>query len=101
MKPSRPDWFIRIARNCDLESETDDPSGYHNLRRIESMITSKPAWQSKTLWASLIVAALPFVPGLGPVATAWIAANPELYAAALGGLFAGLRAVTDGRVSIR
>lgn len=64
------------------------------------MITSKPAWQSKTLWASLVVAAVPFIPGVGPAVSAWVAANPELFSAALGGLFAGLRVATSGRVSV-
>ncbi len=64
------------------------------------MITKKPAWQSKTLWASAIVALVPFIPGVGPVASAWIAVNPELFAAGLGALFAGLRTLTDGSVSI-
>lgn len=50
------------------------------------METTKP-WQSKTLWASFIVAAAPFF----PPAQAVIVANPELVATAVGALFALLR----------
>lgn len=60
----------------------------------------KKAWQSKTLWAAALCAILPLVPGVGPLATTWIAANPEMFSAALGAVFAGLRAVTSGGVTI-
>lgn len=95
----RNDWFIRVARNRDLEPDAES-GHFNNLRRMSDMITSKPAWQSKTLWASALVAIVPFVPGVGPVASAWIAANPDLFAAGLGALFAALRAATSGKVSI-
>ena len=97
----RNDWFIRIAKNADLETDAElRPHGDNNLRRIGSMVTKKPAWQSRTLWASAVVALIPFIPGVGPIASAWVAANPELFSAGLGALFAGLRAVTNGSLSI-
>ena len=46
------------------------------------METKKP-WMSKTLWAALISAALPFI----PVVNAWVIANPEAYSAILGLIF--------------
>lgn len=58
-------------------------------------VTKKP-WESKTLWAGLIAAALPLFPPAG----IWIAANPEIYSAGLGALFAALRVITKGKVSI-
>lgn len=64
------------------------------------MENSKPAWESKTLIAAAITAVLPFVPGVGPVAMAWVAANPALFASGLAALFAALRTVTKGSVSI-
>lgn len=62
--------------------------------------SNKASWQSKTVWASVIIAVLPLIPGVGPLATAWIAANPELFSAALGGIFAGLRTISKGSVSV-
>ena len=62
---------------------------------------SKPVWQSKTLIASALVALLPLIPGVGPVAMAWVVANPEAFSAILGAAFAGLRIVTNGSVSIK
>ena len=56
--------------------------------------TKKPAWKSKTLWSSILIAIAP----LFPPAQAWIAANPEVYNAVLGGLFAVLRFVTKDKL---
>ncbi len=57
----------------------------------------KKPWQSKTNWVALFVAASAFVPSVG----AWISANPEMYGMALGGVFAVLRAITKGKISIQ
>lgn len=57
---------------------------------------NKKPWQSKTNWAALIVAVSAFIPQVGQ----WIAANPEMYGMALGGLFAVLRAVSKGKIGI-
>jgi uncharacterized membrane protein YjjP (DUF1212 family) len=65
------------------------------------MDNSKPFYLSKTMIAAAIVAVVPLVPGVGPIAAAWIAANPAVFSAALAGVFAGLRAVTKGSVSIQ
>lgn len=59
--------------------------------------TSRPAWKSKTMWISLATSLLPIV---YPPAAVFIAANPELFAGILGALFAGLRVVTNDRVTI-
>jgi hypothetical protein len=64
------------------------------------MDNSKPAWQSKTLWAAALCAVAPLIPGVGPVVSAWIAANPAACSAVLGAVFAGLRTVTKGAVSV-
>jgi len=58
----------------------------------------KKSWESKTLWIAAInaVAAL-FVPAVQH----FITDNPEAYAAGLSVLFAVLRKVTKGSVSIK
>lgn len=58
----------------------------------------KPAWQSKTLITAAITALLPV---LCPPVAAFVAANPEVTTAVLGLVFAGLRLVTNGKVSIK
>jgi hypothetical protein len=54
------------------------------------MMEAKPVWQSKTFWTSLVTILLP----LYPPASAWVAANPEAYSAAIGLIFSGLRIAT-------
>lgn len=61
----------------------------------------KPAWQSKTMIAGAVTALLPFVPGIGPVLTGWVGANPEAFSAALGILFSVLRIVTKEKVVVK
>lgn len=58
---------------------------------------SKKPWQSKTMWTSLIVGAAGFCP---PVA-ALIAANPAVASMAIGGVFAILRKVSNGKIVIK
>lgn len=58
-----------------------------------TVVTVKP-WQSKTLWASLIVALAPMIPGVGPL----VAANPEVAAAFVGLIFGALRLTSEGKV---
>ncbi len=65
------------------------------------MDTSKPFWQSKTLWAAALCAVFPLIPVVGPICGAWVAANPEAFSAILGATFAGLRVATDGKVTIQ
>lgn len=67
---------------------------------VTAVTSSKSALKSKTLWAAAIVAVVPLIPGVGPAVSAWIAANPTLFSAGLGAVFAGLRAVTKGAVTI-
>jgi hypothetical protein len=64
------------------------------------MDNTKPFYLSKTMIAAALVAVVPLIPGIGPVASAWITANPTAYGAILGAVFAGLRALTGGAVSI-
>lgn len=60
------------------------------------LIVPKKPWQSRTNWAALIVAASAFVPAVHD----WVVANPEMYSMLLGGLFAGLRFITKGKIEI-
>lgn len=57
---------------------------------------SKKPWMSKTLWAAALVALAPLFPPLGVI----VAANPAMVSAGIGMLFAGLRFITNGKVSI-
>jgi hypothetical protein len=57
---------------------------------------NKNPLKSKTLWSALIVAASAFLP---PVQE-FISKNPEMYAMILGGLFAGLRVISKGKISV-
>lgn len=57
---------------------------------------SKKPYLSKTLYASLIVAVAAFYPPVGE----WITGNPQIFSMLLGSLFAALRLVTKGKVSI-
>lgn len=57
---------------------------------------SRKPWQSKTLWSSIAVAALPAIPGVRDV----VAANPQESMAVVSGIFAILRAITKGRISL-
>lgn len=61
---------------------------------------AKKAWQSKTLIAAAVTALIPLIPGVGPAVAAFIAANPELFSAALGVVFTGLRFLTKDKVVI-
>jgi hypothetical protein len=72
------------------------------LKTVETKETpaseAKKLWQSKTVWASAVAAAMPLV--YAPAAT-WIAANPETYSMLLAGVFTLLRLVTKDKVSIK
>lgn len=59
---------------------------------------TKPLWSSKTFWVNVISAVVPLV---YPPAAAWIAANPETYAAILGAVGVALRTVTSGATSLK
>lgn len=56
----------------------------------------KKIWQSKSAWASIIVAFAAFVPSV----KAWISANPEAFSSILGALFLGLRIVTKDAIYV-
>lgn len=66
----------------------------------EVLATGKAPWKSKTLWAAAIACAVPFIPHVGPIAAAWIKGNPGGFSAALGVLFATLRLVSHGKISV-
>lgn len=57
---------------------------------------SKKPWQSKTIWASLIVAIAAFFPPI----SAWISQNPEMFATVLTALFVAIRFITNGKIVI-
>ncbi len=57
----------------------------------------KKSYQSKTVWIGLLTALLP----LYPPAAAWVALHPELFSAAVGALFSGLRLISSDRVVIK
>lgn len=57
----------------------------------------KPPWQSKTMWAATIATVVTLA---YPPAAVWIAANPALFTAGLSGVFAVLRLVSHGKVTI-
>ena len=56
--------------------------------------TTKPAWQSKTLWVAVLTALVP----LFPPAAALIAANPAAISAVVGAVFAGLRLISSSKI---
>lgn len=57
--------------------------------------TKKP-WMSKTLWLALFAAITPFF----PVVDTWVAANPSYYIMGISALFAGLRVISKGKLTI-
>lgn len=63
---------------------------------IEEIPSPKKPWQSKTLWLSLITAAAPFVPAFQKI----IVEHYQLLGTVLGVLFAGLRSISKGKISI-
>lgn len=66
------------------------------LEQVSTGSEVKKPWESKTIWVSALAALVPFF----PPAAVWIAANPEIYSIAMGGIFSLLRVVTKGKVSI-
>jgi len=56
----------------------------------------KSILKSKTFWVSLMVALAPLVPGLRE----WITTNPESFSGVVGAMFAGLRLITNSKVSV-
>jgi hypothetical protein len=57
---------------------------------------NKKPWQSKTVWASLVVAVAAFFPAVQTV----IVANPEITGVVLGGVFGVLRLISKGKISV-
>lgn len=58
---------------------------------------AKKPWQSKTNWIALIIAIAAFFPQV----QAAIAANPDMFAMAMSGVFIGLRLITKDKVVIK
>lgn len=56
----------------------------------------KQPWQSKTVWMALIVAGAAFIPGAGE----FVSKNLEMVGVVLGAIFAGLRLISNGKISI-
>ncbi len=61
------------------------------------MDESKKPWESKTIWAAILVAAAPLFPPIAQV----VILNPTLCSALVGLLFTGLRLVTEKGVQVK
>lgn len=59
------------------------------------METKKP-WQSKTNYVALFLAIAAFFPS----ASAWVAANPDMFMWGLSAVFSGLRLISKDKISI-
>jgi hypothetical protein len=66
------------------------------MQPIEEIQPPKKPMYSRTLWVAFIMAALAFFPSV----QAWVSANPEWFQLGVACLFAGLRILTKGKVSI-
>lgn len=64
--------------------------------QIQEPAQDKKPYESKTLWVALVAAIAAFFPGV----QGWISAHAEAYGMILAGVFAGLRMVTKGKISI-
>lgn len=58
--------------------------------------TTKPFWQSKTVWVQVLAVLSMFIPAVG----AWVASNPVEFVAALAAVNTLVRFVTHGSVGI-
>ena len=58
---------------------------------------STPFYASKTFWASVLTAAAPWIPGVGPI----VALHPEYVVSGLGAVFLLLRTVTKGSLTLK
>jgi len=58
---------------------------------------STPFYASKTFWVSIITAAAPWIPGVGPI----VALHPEYVVSGLGAVFLLLRTVTKGSLTLK
>jgi len=58
--------------------------------------TTKPFWQSKTVWVQVLAILSMFIPAVG----AWVASNPVEFVAVLGAINTLVRFATHGSVSI-
>ena len=67
------------------------------LKVLTPSTADKKWWQSKTLWTTCIVAGAGFYP---PV-QALVVANPELAGVVVGGIFAILRVISGGKVTLK
>jgi hypothetical protein len=65
-------------------------------KEVSPVAVTKKPWQSKTLWIALIAAVIPFFPG----AETLVKQYPEVYSVLLGAIFAGLRAISNDKISI-
>lgn len=63
----------------------------------EALDDVKSVWQSKTVWAAIIMAIAPLIPPVG----VFVAANPALVGVIAGGITAGLRMVTSKQVTLK
>ena len=62
--------------------------------------TKKP-WESVTMWAGVLTAIVPFIPGVGPAIQAFMGANPQIVSAVVGAGIVGLRAITQKKIVLK
>ncbi len=58
---------------------------------------SKKPWESRTLWANLIMASVAFIPGVGEL----ISGNAEVAGIIVTGVNVILRLITKGKIEIK
>ena len=94
-------YYNNVQRTKESIMTDQTPSAQVEAAVVAAALSdSKPFWQSKTLWMSALTMLLPLVPGVGPVATAFIAANPVMFSAGVSVVFGALRLLTNNKVSV-
>jgi len=60
------------------------------------METKKP-WQSKTNWVALVMALIAFLPEVN----GWVSGNADTFMVIVSGVFAVLRSITSGKITVK
>ncbi len=63
--------------------------------QVSAGLNSKPAFASKMILLNLVAPALLYVPGVGPVLSEFVKANPEMVLTAWGAINLALRQLTS------
>lgn len=77
------------------------PSCVASPGAVAAPCDARKPWQSKTVIAAAVTALLPFVPGVGPALSAYLGLHPDVLMPVLGALFAGLRLISNGKVTVK